>query len=190
MVLEESSPSSSRSFVAVSTSPRRAARSRHRAASFSSSPAGPFSRRLRRCLRLPRPRRCPTSATSLASSRTTWRFLKQVVAELFVERGADLLVARGEAQRLDARAGELAVEAERALDLHLPVTEGGVGEDFRLRRFLELQEGVADALDVFGGEFAVLLAHVLAQRANHWVASMSWTLPWRCSGLRLESTQT
>ena len=93
-------------------------------------------------------------------------FSNRVVAELFVERGADVLVARGEAQGLDARAGELAVEAKRALDLHLPVTEGGVGEDFRLRRFLEGKEGVADALDVLGGEFAVLLAHVLAQRAK------------------------
>ena len=55
------------------------------------------------------------------------------------------------------------MEAERALDLHFPIPEGGIGEDFRLRRFLEGEEGVADALDVLGGEFAVLLAHVFAQ---------------------------
>ena len=147
--------------------PRRAARCRHRGVSFcflgeallraavaassSSSPASSL----------------PHASTSFSSSsRTACGFLEQVVAELLVERGADVFVARGEAQGLDARAGELAVEAERALDLHLPVTEGGVGEDLRLRRFLEGEEGVADALDVLGGEFAVLLAHVLAQRAE------------------------
>lgn len=85
------------------------------------------------------------------------------VAEFGVEGGTDVLIAGGEAQGLDARTGELAVEAERALDLHFPITKGGIGEDLRLRRFLEGEEGVADALDVLGGEFAVLFAHVLAQ---------------------------
>ena len=55
------------------------------------------------------------------------------------------------------------MEAQRALDSHLPIAEGFIGEDFRLWRFLESEEGIADALDVLGGEFAVLLAHVLAQ---------------------------
>ena len=56
------------------------------------------------------------------------------------------------------------MQAQRALDRDLPVAEGGVGENLRLRRFLEVEEGAADALDVLGREFAVLLAEVLAQR--------------------------
>ena len=57
---------------------------------------------------------------------------EELVAELFVERGADVLVAGGEAQRLDGLERELAVQAQRALDRDLPVAEGGVGEDLRL----------------------------------------------------------
>jgi hypothetical protein len=107
----------------------------------------------------------PQSLTSFSKlGRGRRRVLKEGVAQFGVKRGADVLVAGGVAQGLDALAGELAVQAERALDLHLPIPEGGIGEDFRLRRFLEGEEGVADALDVIGGEFAVLLAHVLAQR--------------------------
>jgi hypothetical protein len=56
------------------------------------------------------------------------------------------------------------VQAQRALDGDFPVAEGGVGEDLRLGRFLEIEEGAADALDVVGRELAVLLAEVLAQR--------------------------
>ena len=59
--------------------------------------------------------------------------------------------------------GELAVKSERTLYFDLPVTECGVGKDLRLRGFLEGEKGVADALDVLGGEFAVLLPHVLAE---------------------------
>jgi hypothetical protein len=87
-----------------------------------------------------------------------------VVTELRVERGADILVTRGEAQRLDRFERELAVQAQRALDRHLAIAEGGVGEDLGLGRFLEVEKGAADALDVFGRELAVLLAEVLAQR--------------------------
>ena len=89
---------------------------------------------------------------------------EEVVAELLVERRANVFVARGEAQRLDGLERELAVQAQRALDRDLPVAEGGVGEDLRLGRFLEVEEGAADALDVLGRELAVLLAEVLAQR--------------------------
>ncbi len=89
---------------------------------------------------------------------------EELVAELLVERGAQVFVAGGEAQRLDGLERELAVQAQRALDRDLPVAEGGVGEDLRLRRFLEVEEGAADALDVLGRELAVLLAEVLAQR--------------------------
>jgi len=55
---------------------------------------------------------------------------EEVIAELFVERGADFLVAGGVAQGLNARQGKLAVEAQRALDDDLPVTECLVLEDF------------------------------------------------------------
>ena len=91
-------------------------------------------------------------------------FGEEVVAELVVERGAQVFVAGGEAQRLDGLERELAVQAQRALDRDLPVAEGGVGEDLRLWRLLEVEEGAADALDVLGRELAVLLAEVLAQR--------------------------
>ena len=60
---------------------------------------------------------------------------EEVVAELLVERGAEVLVAGGEAQRLDGLERELAVQAQRALDRDLPVAEGGVGENLRLRAF-------------------------------------------------------
>ena len=56
------------------------------------------------------------------------------------------------------------MQAQRALDRDLPVAEGSVGKDLRLGRFLEIEEGAADALDVLGRKFAVLLAEVLAQR--------------------------
>ena len=39
-----------------------------------------------------------------------------------------------------------------------------MGKIFDSRRFLEVEEGAADALDVLGRELAVLLAEVLAQR--------------------------
>ena len=90
--------------------------------------------------------------------------LEELVAELVVERGADVFVAGGEAERLDGLHRELAVQAQRALDGDLPVAEGGVGENLRLLRLLEREVGVADALDVVGREFAVFLAEVLAER--------------------------
>ena len=57
-------------------------------------------------------------------------------------------------------------QTQRALDGQLVVAEGGVGEDLGLRRLFEGEEGVADALDVGGGQFAVLVAEVFAQRAE------------------------
>ena len=57
-----------------------------------------------------------------------------------------------------------ALEPQRPLDRHLPVAEGGVGEDLRLLGLLEGEESVADAVDVLVGQLAVLLAQVLAQR--------------------------
>ena len=74
------------------------------------------------------------------------------------------MFCRGKAQGLDGLERQLAVQAKRPLDGHLPVAEGGVGEDLRLGRFLELKEGPADALDVVGRQLAVLLAQVLARR--------------------------
>ena len=56
------------------------------------------------------------------------------------------------------------MQAQRALDGDLPVAESGIGEDLRLRRFLEFEERAADAFDVLGRKLAVLLAEVLAQR--------------------------
>ena len=65
---------------------------------------------------------------------------EEVVAELVMERRADVLVAGGKAQAFDGLQRELAVQAQRALDGDLPVAEGGVGEDLRLRRLLELEK--------------------------------------------------
>ncbi len=92
--------------------------------------------------------------------------LEEGVAELVVQGGADVLLSAGIAQGFDALAGELAVEAQRALDFDFPISEGGIGEDFRLRGFFKGQERVADALDVLGRKFAVLFAHVFPQRAE------------------------
>src|SRR5439155_14190023 len=89
---------------------------------------------------------------------------EEIVAEFLVERGAQVFVTGSETQRLDGLEGEPAVQAQWALDGDLPVAEGGVGEDLRLRRFLKVEEGAADALDVLRRELAVLLAEVLAQR--------------------------
>ncbi len=80
-------------------------------------------------------------------------------------------------------------QAQRPLDRHLPVAEGGVGEDLRLLGLLEVEEGVADALDVLVGELAVLLAQVLAQRLEPLRGVDELHLARRCSGLRLVSTQ-
>ena len=143
---------------------RRAPRSWGRAASFSSSPAGPSScwRPLR--LRLLFVIAAPVGEAYLQRGGDLGEVAEEVVAELLVERGAQVFVAGGEAQGLDGFDGELAVQAQRALDRDLPVAKGGVGEDLRLRRFLEVEEGAADALDILGREFAVLLAEILAQR--------------------------
>src|SRR5688572_13416808 len=91
---------------------------------------------------------------------------EKCVTELLIERGTDVFIARGESQRLDARERKLALETQRALDFHFPVAERSIRENLRLRRFLELQEGVADALNVVGAELAILLAHILPQRAE------------------------
>jgi hypothetical protein len=53
---------------------------------------------------------------------------------------------------------------QRALDRHLPVAEGGVGEDLRLRRLRERKERAADVRDILRRQLEVLLAQVLAQR--------------------------
>src|SRR5690606_182114 len=67
-------------------------------------------------------------------------------------------------RRLVGAPGVDALQAQRAFDGDLPVAEGDVVEDLRLFAFLEADEGVDDALGVGLGEFAVLLAQVLAQR--------------------------
>jgi hypothetical protein len=91
--------------------------------------------------------------------------LDEGISVFVVQRRAQLFVARGETQGLDGLERQLAVQAQRALDRRLPVAaEGGVGEDLRLGRFPEVQEGATDALDVAGCQLAVLLAKVLAQR--------------------------
>jgi hypothetical protein len=56
------------------------------------------------------------------------------------------------------------VQAHRALDGHLPITESFVGEDLRLLRLFECKVGVADPAEIGLGEFAVFLAEVFAQR--------------------------
>ena len=158
------SPSASRSFVATST--RRPSRSQVLASSsffffFSGRPffVLPPSSSSPSSSSLPQSARRFSSAAEILA-----KLVKSVLAELLVERGAQVFVAGGEAQRLDGLERELAVQAQRALDRHLPVAERGVGEDLRLGRFLEVEEGAADALDVLGRELAVLLAEVLAQR--------------------------
>ena len=50
---------------------------------------------------------------------------EQLVAELLIERGANIFVAGIEAQRLDGFERELAVQAQRTLDGDLP---GPVGD--------------------------------------------------------------
>jgi hypothetical protein len=59
---------------------------------------------------------------------------------------------------------KLAVKTERAVHHDLPVTEGLVGKDLRLGRLRELQEGIADQLNIGFRELAVFLAQILAQR--------------------------
>ena len=66
----------------------------------------------------------------------TGEVCEEGVAELVVERGAQIFVAGGEAQRLDGLESELAMQAQRALDGDLPIAEGGVGENLRLLAFL------------------------------------------------------
>jgi len=88
----------------------------------------------------------PFGEALLQRGRDLGELREEVVAELVVEPGAQIFVTRGEAQRLDGFEGELAVQAQRALDRDLRVAEGGVGEDLRLKRFLEVEERAADAL--------------------------------------------
>ncbi|GEM_PF-4459574 len=76
------------------------------------------------------------------------------------------LVGRFELLDFGSLVGVLGVDARQAqgpLDGDLPVAEGSIGEDLRLLGLLEGEKDVADALDVLGREFAVLLAEVLAQ---------------------------
>jgi hypothetical protein len=116
--------------------------------------------------------------------------VEERVAQLVVERAADVLVARGEAQRLDGLRRELAVQAQRALDRHLPVAEGGIGEDLGL---LGLLEGVVRRMtcSMSSSESSqFFLPRFLRSGLNHCVASMSCTLPLRGAAFRLESTQT
>ena len=64
---------------------------------------------------------------------------------------------------LDGLERELAGEPQRSLDRDLPVAESGVGKELRLGGFLEVEEGAANALDIFRREFAVPLDEVLAE---------------------------
>ena len=54
-------------------------------------------------------------------------------------------------------------KAQRPFHGDFPVSESVVGEDLRLFRLLEFQEGVADPGNVLFGQLTVLLAQVLAQ---------------------------
>jgi len=81
---------------------------------------------------------------------------------LFSSRGAlaqrPYLLGRVDSIRVDAG------EAQRTLDGHLPVADGGVREDLRLIGLFESQEGIANPLNVLIRELAVLLAQIFAQR--------------------------
>ncbi len=82
-----------------------------------------------------------------------------------VDLGAQRLIAGGKAQGGDAFVGELAFQAQRALDGDLPVAEVLGVEPFRLGGFLRLAQIQAeDAGNVGVSQFAVLLAKVAAQR--------------------------
>ena len=77
-------------------------------------------------------------------------------------------------------------EAQRPLDRDLPVAEGLVREDLRLLGLLEGEEGVGrSARCRLADSSQFFLPRFLRSGLNHLVASMSWTLPRRCSGLRL-----
>lgn len=106
----------------------------------------------------------PVSQTLLQRRRDLGELVEEFVTELLVEGGAQVFVAGGEAQRFDGLERALVVQAQRALDCDLPVAEGGILEDLRLGRFLEVEERAADALDVLARKLTVLLAEVLAQR--------------------------
>ena len=41
------------------------------------------------------------------------------------------------------------MQPQRALDLHFPIAEPGVGKNLGFGRFLEFQKRTSDALDVF-----------------------------------------
>ena len=82
-----------------------------------------------------------------------------------VDLGAYRLVAGGKTQEFDSLVGELAFQAQRALDSDLPVAEVLSVEPFRLGGFLRLAEvDVDDSLDVSIREFTILLAEIAAQR--------------------------
>jgi hypothetical protein len=55
-----------------------------------------------------------------------------------------------------------ALDPQRPLDGHFPIAKSCVRKDLGLLRLLELEEGIADAMDVLLGQLAVLLAEVLA----------------------------
>lgn len=115
--------------------------------------------------------------------------LEDCFAELIVDFRPEVFVAGGEAERLDGFHRELAVEPQQPFDRDLPTTKRGVGEDFRLRGFLESEEGVADATDVGFGEAAAFRTLVLRSGSNRWLAPMICTWPRRRSAFRFESTQ-
>ena len=69
------------------------------------------------------------------------------------------LLRRVDALRIDA------LEPEGPFDSDLPIPEGSVRKDLRLLPLFELEERVADALDVLGVKLAVLLAEILCARA-------------------------
>ena len=56
------------------------------------------------------------------------------------------------------------MQAQRALDRDLPIAERSIGKYLGLGRFLEVEKGATDTLDVLGRQLAVFLAEVLAQR--------------------------
>lgn len=90
-----------------------------------------------------------------------------LLVDLPDDRRRGLVALGGLLERLDllrrvGTAGLDSLAPQRPLDRHLPVAEGGIGEDLRLLGLLERDERVADALDVFFRQLAVFLAEVLA----------------------------
>src|SRR5207248_133343 len=106
----------------------------------------------------------PFNQSLFSGSAHRVEILKQGVTEFIEQLRAECFVSRGEAERLDCTVCELAVKPKRTLDGDLPVAEGLVGKDLRLWGFFESKEHLADTLDIFIREFAVLLAQILSER--------------------------